>query len=842
MDQELQYNQEENTSFIRFSLRSKLLYLLLGVTILIVATLGYLSFDAVSRMGETARVASSEALLTQIEELLVELTVVNARENALILDKTLADAKNVAEYANFVFSQPDVFAPQANWSVEEFMFFGPEGQYMNGPEDVSTVIIPNTVTIDDKLLDTLELTTILDNIFIPTYEQDKNTVAIWTANNQEITRYYPNIVLGEIVPGDFIVTEEIFYTIALPENNPDGETIWSAVYDDPAGQGLLVSAIAPIYRDDEFFGVIGIDFSLNNLAINIEASELAGDSYSFLIDESGRAIALPEQAYLDLLGRPAEAGEFGADMNMVSDAVQPIIADMKAGGTGFANVTVNDRDLFVAYASLGEIGWSLGTVIEADSVLQLISPLQSQLANETNNLIFGRFLPISVVVLLAVLVLGLWITYQLVNPLQQLTVATQKIGAQQWDTPLPQGGNDEVGVLARTIRGMANQLEGMFGTLESQIANRTHRLAIIAALSEHLTSILDRDVLLEEVVNQIKTNFNYYHVHIYLLDQQNNNLVVQAGTGPAGAEMVAHGHYIPLFAPTSLVARAARSSELVRVDNVREAPDWLPNELLPDTYAEMAVPIVLDRSIVGVLDVQQDRISGFNEGDENVLRTLANQVAIAVRNARLFEEVEQRLANLQELQERYTQKAWEQTILADQYNEYDFYRPALTSLSADVLARAEEEALQRDQPAIVQLSSNGSPTSDAEQTSLVAPVKLGDQVIGSLQLHQVNETGQSGSNWSENELAFVQSILDQVALSAENLRLFDKTQERASREATIRDITDKLRAANDLDELMKITVEVVGERFSATYAELDVDLNLAISPDKITIKDPNSRG
>ncbi|MEM7347784.1 MAG: HAMP domain-containing protein, partial [Chloroflexota bacterium] len=510
---------EQNNGSIRFSLRVKLLLLLLGVTLIIALGLGYFSFTAIQQAGATAQDISSDALLNQSEELLVQLTVGNARENALILDKTLTDAKNVSEYANFIFNQPTTVQIESTWSPQEFMFLGPDGQYINGEEDIATVFIPNTVELDDELLQTLETATVLDNIFIPIYEQDSNTVAIWTAMEQEITRYYPNIGLGEIVPPDFTVTEEPFYIIAIPENNPEGDTIWSTVYDDPAGQGLLVSAIAPIHRDGQFLGVIGIDFTLNNLAANIEAETLVENSYSFLIDDDSRAIALPAQGYLDILGRPAETGEFGADLSETVDEFTPVIADMQIGETGFTSVTVGDnRELFIAYAPLETPGWSLGTVVEAEAILQQIAPIQSQLAEETNSLILSRVLPLSGLVVIVVLGLGLWLVSQFVTPLQQLTVAAQSIGAGRWDTPLPRPNSDEVGLLTWAINSMVGQLQGLFDTLEERITDRTQQLEAMTDINEHLASILDLDTLLVEIVKQVGGKFNFYHTQIYLVD------------------------------------------------------------------------------------------------------------------------------------------------------------------------------------------------------------------------------------------------------------------------------------------------------------------------------------
>ena len=188
-------------------------------------------------------------------------------------------------------------------------------------------------------------------------------------------------------------------------------------------------------------------------------------------------------------------------------------------------------------------------------------------------------------------------------------------------------------------------------TLEDRIAARTQGLETVATLSERFAGILDREELLEELVNRVNEDFNYYYTHIYLVDEQRQNLVMTAGVGEAGAEMKAKGHSIAVDALTSLVARAARTKEIVSVDNVREAEDWLPNPLLPDTHCEMAIPIIIEEEVVGVLDVQEDEVGGLDEGDANLLRSLAGHVAVALANARLFEEVQESLQTIQTQQQ-----------------------------------------------------------------------------------------------------------------------------------------------------------------------------------------------
>ncbi len=222
---------------------------------------------------------------------------------------------------------------------------------------------------------------------------------------------------------------------------------------------------------------------------------------------------------------------------------------------------------------------------------------------------------------------GLVISYSITRPIISLTRVAKSISGGDLKQRVPITTNDEIGEL-----GIA------FNTMTAKLSDRTERLEILATLSGNLNAALEMEKLLAEVVNQVKDNFGYYHAHIYLLDESNQNLVVAEGTGQAGAEMKRAGHSIPLNAPTSLVAQAARTGEIVTVDNVREAENWLPNPLLPDTYSEMAVPIGQKGEVIGVLDVQQNKVGGLDEGDANLLRSLANQVAIALNNARLFEQ------------------------------------------------------------------------------------------------------------------------------------------------------------------------------------------------------------
>ncbi|MDM8520843.1 ATP-binding protein [Anaerolineales bacterium HSG6] len=242
-------------------------------------------------------------------------------------------------------------------------------------------------------------------------------------------------------------------------------------------------------------------------------------------------------------------------------------------------------------------------------------------------------------------------TAQIIKPIDSLTKAATAISNGDWSQEIPLDRTDEVGELARAFDSMGKQLQESFVTLELRVLQRTQRLELVANLSERLNAILDLGYLLHELVHQVQETFNYYYVHVYLLDKENEDLIMMSGIGHVGTELKSKGHLINLHAKTSLVAKAARSGELVTASDVRITDDWLPNPLLPETLSEIAVPILVEGSVLGVLDVQANEVEALDESDANLLRSLANQVSVALRNAQLFTQSEQRAIELAEAKE-----------------------------------------------------------------------------------------------------------------------------------------------------------------------------------------------
>jgi len=174
--------------------------------------------------------------------------------------------------------------------------------------------------------------------------------------------------------------------------------------------------------------------------------------------------------------------------------------------------------------------------------------------------------------------------------------------------------------------------------LLEQTQKRAVELETVSRVSAATSTILETDQLLQAVVELTKRSFGLYHVHIYILDPERGALVLAAGAGTAGELMVAQGWHIPIDHVVSVVARAARERTWQIVNDVLFEPGFLANPLLPETRAELAVPMIVGNQLVGVLDVQADRPNAFGEEDAQIQAALANQIASALQNATLYQE------------------------------------------------------------------------------------------------------------------------------------------------------------------------------------------------------------
>lgn len=254
--------------------------------------------------------------------------------------------------------------------------------------------------------------------------------------------------------------------------------------------------------------------------------------------------------------------------------------------------------------------------------------IDQRISRETNSLWLQMGGVLAAFALAAVV--GIILVRAITQPIAQLTSATRQLASGNLTSRVTVVGTDETSQLGSAFNGMAQSLQ------ESQleVERRARALEASTEVTRRLSTILDEEALVRAVVTELQAAFNYYHAHIYVFDEARENLLMRGGTGEAGQILLERGHKIPRG--RGLVGRAADTKTPVLVSNTVQDAGWLPNPLLPETRSELAVPILLGETALGVIDVQQNRVNGLQALDVELIQSVAGQVAIALQNARSF--------------------------------------------------------------------------------------------------------------------------------------------------------------------------------------------------------------
>ncbi|KAA3661001.1 MAG: GAF domain-containing protein, partial [Chloroflexi bacterium] len=336
---------------------------------------------------------------------------------------------------------------------------------------------------------------------------------------------------------------------------------------------------------------------------------------------------------------------------------------------------------------------------------------------------------------------------------------------------------------------------------QATVARRAAELETVSDLGTVAATILDPDELLQRVVDLTKERFNLYHAHVYLLDGDQTVLTLTNGAGEAGSAMVAEGRQIALSKEQSLVARAARSQEGVVINDVQAEPGFLPHPLLPNTRAEMAVPLIAGNEVQGVLDVQADKVDRFTAEDISIFTTLAAQVAVALQNARRYDESQLALDELTRLQRVMAREGWEAFLLAHE-------RP-LFGYSFD--SKGTQPIVNNDDKVVASAATNGHVSEvETEKETAVTPADNGLSIPITVRGEQIGQLGlrtPDGSPIPERSQFLLQNITRQMSEALERARLFEETELARSETESLYASSSQIVRATTIDEALNALVQ-----------------------------------
>lgn len=367
------------------------------------------------------------------------------------------------------------------------------------------------------------------------------------------------------------------------------------------------------------------------------------------------------------------------------------------------------------------------------------------------------------------------------RPIHDLIQTFNKIEQGDLTQRAPVSSTDELGIVTVQFNRMVARLESLQSTLEQQVIERTKQLAATNEVGRVAASSLDPEQLLARVVPLFPEQFGYYYAAIYLLDPSGKWAELKEATGEAGRVLKQNRHRLEI-AGKSMVGTAIREQTPRIAQIASEEKQRFDNPLLPYTRSEIALPLVVGNRVLGALNVQSTREADFGPQVIDTMKNMASQVAIALENARLFQEAQQVIRELRTVQQQYLLEGW--TGFSEE-NEKLEYR----------IGDEEEDSSRK----------------------LEVPISLRDQILGQIMLEGHRE-------WTPDQQSLVDAIATQAAIALENARLVSESRQIALRERMVAEINSKIWASATIDGVLQIVIKELGRRLNASSATIELKL------------------
>jgi GAF domain-containing protein len=332
-------------------------------------------------------------------------------------------------------------------------------------------------------------------------------------------------------------------------------------------------------------------------------------------------------------------------------------------------------------------------------------------------------------------------------------------------------------------------------SVNQQNQRRAAQFESIAQTARSMTSLQALDVLLPQITNLISLQFGFYHVGIFLLDEEKKNALLAAANSEGGKKMIGRRHQLRIGQEGIVGYVTATGFPRIALDTGQDAV-YFNNPELPTTRSEIALPLKIGKEIIGALDVQSTEASAFNNEDIASLSILADQVSITIQNTRRYESTLRSLEQSQGQYRQYMHEEWSRLSREGKMVGFRFSGGSGSLLEEPILLG--EAGQTAEQGHIFQRV--GLQASDTSE--LAIPVRLRGEVIGIL---SVSMPGRR--QWTDDDIDIAEAVSERLALAIENARLFQTANQRAERERVVSDIASKIGGNIRIDSLLETTAQ-----------------------------------
>ncbi|MBI5942916.1 MAG: GAF domain-containing protein [Chloroflexi bacterium] len=402
----------------------------------------------------------------------------------------------------------------------------------------------------------------------------------------------------------------------------------------------------------------------------------------------------------------------------------------------------------------------------------------------------------------------------LTSPIISLAKVAEQITAGDLTARAGTTTEDEIGALADSFNRMTEELNQTVNSLELRVSERTtdleisreqsedraNKLQAIGEISRIIASEQKLEILFPLITRLVSERFGYYHSGIFLINETKQFAVLQAANSKGGKNMLARGHRLEVGASGIVGFVAQHGTPRIALDVGLDAV-YFNNPDLPTTRSEMALPLKFRDEVVGVLDVQSEQSGAFTENDADTLSILADQIAIALENARLFAQTQQALDEAQALYQQNVQEGW---LTFSREEDTIGYHQGMGS-GRKLKAPIETEAIRQVMNRGTMLVTNAD--GESGEPSMIVPIKLRGRVIGAMNI----KAPASDRQWSGDEINLVEAISARLSLALENARLIQESQRQAIKEQTIGEVTGKIGASINMKNVLQTAVEELGK-------------------------------